>query len=382
MAIFEQLGQMTYIDAIGDQHILYPFTKKECVEGLFKIEDSIGNLNELETDNKSNLVEAINEARGTGGNSVPDIQEAINIALTEAKQSGEFDGRGIVSIVRTSGTGAAGTVDTYTITYTDDSTSTFNVYNGANGSSGESGPSVSGENGATFTPHVDSDGNLSWSNDKGLANPATVNIKGYTPVKGKDYFDGKDGKDGDNGKDGYTPQKGVDYFDGEDGKDGKDGYSPKKGVDYFDGADGVDGISVTHKWDGTTLSVTSASGTTSANLVGPSGADGVGIASVKQTTTSTTDGGDNIITVTFTNNQTDTFSIKNGSKGSNGNTGAPGSNATINGVNTLTLDTGTGLSKSQVGNKMTISANYEYGTTDLTAGSSHLETGKLYFVYE
>lgn len=31
---------------------------------------------------------------------------------------------------------------------------------------------------------------------------------GYTPVKGKDYFDGKDG---------YTPQKNVDYFDGEDG---------------------------------------------------------------------------------------------------------------------------------------------------------------------
>lgn len=30
---------------------------------------------------------------------------------------------------------------------------------------------------------------------------------GYTPIKGKDYFDGKPG---------YTPQKGVDYFDGKD----------------------------------------------------------------------------------------------------------------------------------------------------------------------
>ena len=43
------------------------------------------------------------------------------------------DGRGIVSVVRTSGTGAAGTTDTYTITYTDVTTSTFNVYNGADG---------------------------------------------------------------------------------------------------------------------------------------------------------------------------------------------------------------------------------------------------------
>lgn len=51
---------------------------------------------------------------------------------------------------------------------------------------------------------------------------------GYTPVKGKDYFDGK------NGDDGYTPQKGVDYFDG------KDGYTPQKGIDYFDGKDGAD----------------------------------------------------------------------------------------------------------------------------------------------
>lgn len=43
------------------------------------------------------------------------------------------DGRGIVSIDKTSGTGAAGTTDTYTITYTDGTTSTFNVYNGQDG---------------------------------------------------------------------------------------------------------------------------------------------------------------------------------------------------------------------------------------------------------
>ena len=35
-----------------------------------------------------------------------------------------------------------------------------------------------GEDGATFTPSVDAQGNLSWTNDKGLVNPPTVNIKG------------------------------------------------------------------------------------------------------------------------------------------------------------------------------------------------------------
>jgi hypothetical protein len=45
-------------------------------------------------------------------------------------------GNGISSIARTSGTGAAGTTDTYTITYTSGATTTFNVVNGANGTAG------------------------------------------------------------------------------------------------------------------------------------------------------------------------------------------------------------------------------------------------------
>ena len=62
------------------------------------------------------------------------------------------------------------------------------------------------------------------------------------------------------------------------GQDGKDGYTPVKGVDYFDGkngASGKDGISCSHSWSGTTLTITSASGTTSANLKGATGSAGV-----------------------------------------------------------------------------------------------------------
>lgn len=48
---------------------------------------------------------------------------------------------------------------------------------------------------------------------------------GYTPVKNKDYFDGKDG---------YTPIKGVDYVDGKDGRTpifigNKEPRNPQKG---------------------------------------------------------------------------------------------------------------------------------------------------------
>lgn len=58
-----------------------------------------------------------------------------------------------------------------------------------------------GQKGVTFTPKVDAEGNLSWSNDGGLENPGVVNLMG------------RDGKDGADGK---TPVKGTDYFTPED----------------------------------------------------------------------------------------------------------------------------------------------------------------------
>lgn len=54
-------------------------------------------------------------------------------------------GKGISSITRTAGTGLAGSTDTYTITYTDGTTSTFTVVNGANGAAGAAG--TNGTNG-------------------------------------------------------------------------------------------------------------------------------------------------------------------------------------------------------------------------------------------
>lgn len=82
-----------------------------------------------------------------------------------------------------------------------------------------SGEGGAGENGATFTPALDENGNLSWSNDKGFANPATVNIKGPKGDQGESGADGapgEKGEKGDPGTDGYTPVKGTDYWTAED----------------------------------------------------------------------------------------------------------------------------------------------------------------------
>ena len=96
---------------------------------------------------------------------------------------------------------------------------------------GEAG--ADGEDGATFIPYVSAEGVISWTNDKGLANPTPVNIKG---AKGDDFtYDDFTAEQlaalkGEKGDDGYTPIKGVDYFDGEDGQPGKDGADGSPGT--------------------------------------------------------------------------------------------------------------------------------------------------------
>ena len=89
--------------------------------------------------------------------------------------------------------------------------------------------------GATFTPHVSEDGVISWTNDQDLPNPESVNIKG---PKGDKGVTGPQGPTGPAGK---------------------------------------DGTSVTHSWNGSVLTITSASGTSSADLRGPAGEGGTAV---------------------------------------------------------------------------------------------------------
>lgn len=118
-----------------------------------------------------------------------------------------------------------------------------------------------GEDGATFTPSVSSDGTLSWSNDKGLANPASVNIKGEAGAAGAKgdkgdpftYDDftaaqlaalkGEKGDKGDKGDKGETGEQGVKGDKGEQGEQGQQGIQGVKGDTGATGANGQDGKS-------------------------------------------------------------------------------------------------------------------------------------------
>lgn len=92
------------------------------------------------------------------------------------------NGVSVSSVKQTTTSTADGGTNVVTVTLSNGTTSTFNVKNGSKGNNGTNGTNgkdgADGEDGATFTPSVDSSGNLSWTNNKGLTNPPTVNIKG------------------------------------------------------------------------------------------------------------------------------------------------------------------------------------------------------------
>ena len=69
-----------------------------------------------------------------------------------------------------------------------------------------------GQNGATFTPSVSPEGEISWTNDKSLPNPPPVNIRGPIGPQGEPGKQGPKGAPGADGPPGKTPVKGVDYW--------------------------------------------------------------------------------------------------------------------------------------------------------------------------
>ena len=81
------------------------------------------------------------------------------------------------------------------------------IWDGANGKWVDNGTIQGpqgdpGAAGTTYTPHVDDNGNLSWTNDGGEENPATKNIKGPP---------GTPGSKGDPGKSAYDAAKDAGY---------------------------------------------------------------------------------------------------------------------------------------------------------------------------
>ena len=108
---------------------------------------------------------------------------------------------------------------------------------------------IKGDDGVTFIPYVDEQGNLSWSNDGNLPNPDIVNItgpkgeigpagsqgpRGETGPMGEQGIQGPQGPKGETGETGPQGPKGE---TGPQGPAGSDGYTPVRGTDYWTDAD-------------------------------------------------------------------------------------------------------------------------------------------------
>lgn len=103
------------------------------------------------------------------------------------------DGRGIMSIVKTA---TSGLVDTYTITYTDNTTSAFNVTNGKDGINGQDG--ADGQDGVGIA-------SIAKTATSGLIDTYTITLTNGTTYT----YQVTNGKDGDNGADGQDGTDGV-----------------------------------------------------------------------------------------------------------------------------------------------------------------------------
>jgi hypothetical protein len=225
------------------------------------------------------------------------------------------------------------------ITFSDGTT--VNVRNGSKGPKGDKGDKgeqgIQGPKGdkgndgtgVTILGSYNSESELKTAHPTGdIGDSYLVNGFLYVWSEISNSWDNVGNIQGPKGDKGETGEQGVQGPQGEIGPKGDKGET---------GAKGSDGVSVTHSWNGTTLTVTSASGTTSANLkgdkgdTGPTGPKGdtgergaqgangnsVHVQSVSE---STADGGYNV--VTFSDGRT--LSIKNGSKGSTGSRGETG----------------------------------------------------------
>lgn len=114
---------------------------------------------------------------------------------------------------------------------------------GADGAPGKDG--TNGRDGVTFTPSMSDDGDLSWTNDGGKANPQTVNLKGPKGDTGARGPAGTDGAKGDTGPEGPRGPQGEQGPQGKTGPQGETGPQGLTGPQGPAGADGAKGATFT-----------------------------------------------------------------------------------------------------------------------------------------
>ena len=340
------------------------------------------------------------------------------------------DGNGIVSIKKT---GSEGLKDTYTILYTNGTTTTYEVTNGADGSNGRDGiDGTNGKDGINGTNGTDGKSAYEIAKDNGFVGSEDDwldSLKGEKGDSGSNGANGLNGKEvvlrvtstmiqwkydtdtewndliplnslkGKDGKDGINGSNGRDGIDGDNGKEielrnnstyiqwryvGDENWYNLIEVSSLRGVDGENGKSAyelakdtgytdtLEKWL-ESLKGSNGRGIESINWKSSTGGLSAGIEGAKDT-----------YEILYDDKTTSTFIIQNGSKGTTGNTGENGisiTSASLNDKGELILffsnntSTNVGKVKGEDGTSVKIKASKE---ECINAGDGYIdENGHL-----
>ena len=226
-------------------------------------------------------------------------------------------GNGISSIQKTN---TQGLVDTYTITFTDGTTTTFTVTNGAQGIQGIQGekgedghsPVITIQNGKWYIDGVDSGKSavgVKGDTGNGISSIQKTNTQGLVDTYTITFTDGTTTT--------FTVTNGAQGIQGEKGDTGATG----NGIDKIEKTSSnglIDTYTITFT-DGTTTTFTVKNGDKGEQ--GNKGEDGNGIFTIIK---SSSDGLTDTYTIVFTDGSTKTFTVKNGEQGEQGIQGEKG----------------------------------------------------------
>lgn len=206
--------------------------------------------------------DAANEA-AEAAEDAADSASAVAAAIQAAAQRGDYDGADGFSPTAT----VTQTEGGCTITITDkNGTTTADVAKGVKGDKGDTGETgLQGPKGDT--------GEQGPQGIQGLTGPK--GDKGDTGATGATGPQGPKGDTGEQGPQGIQGLTGATGPQGPKGETGDTGATGPTGPQGATGPAGADGTPCTHSWNGSVLTVTSASGTSSADLRGPQGIQGI-----------------------------------------------------------------------------------------------------------
>ena len=249
------------------------------------------------------------------------------------------DGIGVVSVEQTTTSTSDGGTNIVTVTLSDGSKGTFSVKNGSKGSKGDTGKT--GDKGETGTG-LDIKGTYATLDalEAAITSPAQGDMYNVGTAAPYNIYMW----DETVVPHGWVDQGQLQGAKGEKGETGATGAAGKDGKDGLNGTNGKDGVSVT---------------------------------SVEQTTTSTADGGENIVTVTLSNGNTSTFKVKNGSKGSKGDTGKTGDKGETGSTGATGAKGADGVSVTSVEQTTTSTADGGENIVTVTLSNGNVSTFKV-----